>query len=404
MAKKAYIGVDGVARKVKKGYLGILTDIPIYEEQTATVNITADNISDFFDVTNGTYYFSGGGDTFTSNNNGVNSSTATTTLTAKMDMTVSFQYSYSSEANYDKFTLKVAGTTVENAVSGATTSKSYSGSLTAGQTIEFTYAKDSSQSSNDDKCTFSAMSVTAVIKTQTGIETNDVARKVKSGYVGVSGVARQFLSSAEDEIDALFSGMEIVDAYGVNQSSTSQAYLAAVSGAHYLAAFADVSQSNFSLIQYNGESGAVPPIWNPQPSIYCGGYYKSGELYASKSQSNYSSHRGCTIAQVSFETPPVDILSNLEFAESGYNATSSGGEIKIDASALTGVNYIFVFVAGFVSIAKYKDGALTILKTNSIGMYTPILVGDYIGARHVSVETVFATATRGSIYAMTMKT
>lgn len=197
MAKKAYIGVDGVARKVKKGYLGILTGIPIYEEQNATVNITADNISDLFDVANGSYYFTGPGDAFTTNNGGVNSSTATTTLTAKKDMTVSFNYSYSSEANYDKFTLKVAGITVENAVSGATTSKSYSGSLTAGQTIEFTYAKDSSQSSNDDKCTFSGMVVTAMMKTQTGVETKSVARKVKKSYVGIGGVARQFFTGGK---------------------------------------------------------------------------------------------------------------------------------------------------------------------------------------------------------------
>ena len=75
-------------------------------------------------------------------------------------MELSFDYSYSSEQKYDKFTLKVGGTTVENAVSGATTSKSYSGSLTSGQTIEFSYVKDSSQDKNDDKCTFSNMSIT----------------------------------------------------------------------------------------------------------------------------------------------------------------------------------------------------------------------------------------------------
>lgn len=123
-----------------------------------TVAITADNIGTYFTVTNGSYKFNGSGSVFTSNNGGVNSSTASTVLTAKQDiMALTFNYSYSSEANYDKFTLKVGGTTVENAVSGATTSKSYSGSLSSGQKIEFTYAKDSSQHKNDDKCTFSNM-------------------------------------------------------------------------------------------------------------------------------------------------------------------------------------------------------------------------------------------------------
>ena len=128
-------------------------------EGPIVVDITASNISDYFTVTNGSsYYFKGEGNVFTTNNAGVNSSTATTTLTAKQDISeISFNYSYSSEPNYDKFTLKVAGSTIENAVSGATTTKSYNGSLTSEQTIEFTYAKDGSVDKNDDKCTFSNM-------------------------------------------------------------------------------------------------------------------------------------------------------------------------------------------------------------------------------------------------------
>ena len=128
------------------------------------VAITAANISDYFTVTNGTYYFAGSGSVFTSNNSGKSSSTASTVLTAKQDISVlAFNYSYSSEAKYDKFTLKVGGTTVENAVSGATTNKTYNGSLTKGQTVEFTYSKDSSQDGNDDKCTFSDMHITILV-------------------------------------------------------------------------------------------------------------------------------------------------------------------------------------------------------------------------------------------------
>lgn len=123
------------------------------------VNITASNISEYFTVTNGSsYYFNGQGNVFTTNNAGVNNSTASTILTAKQNISeISFNYSYSSESNYGNFTLKVAGSTIENAVSGATTIKSYKGSLSSGQTIEFRYVKDSSGNSNDDKCTFSNM-------------------------------------------------------------------------------------------------------------------------------------------------------------------------------------------------------------------------------------------------------
>lgn len=129
------------------------------------VSITADNISDYFTVTNGSsYYFQGSGTVFTTNNAGVNSSTASTILTAKQNISVlAFNYSYSSEANYDKFTLKVGGTTVEDGVSGATTNKTYNGSLAKGQTVEFTYSKDSSQNANDDKCTFSNMHITILV-------------------------------------------------------------------------------------------------------------------------------------------------------------------------------------------------------------------------------------------------
>ena len=164
MAKRAYIGINGIAQKLKNGYIGVLTEIPIYETQiqNKSTTITAYNISKYFTVSNDSYYFKCSGSTFTTTNGGIANSTATTTLTALKDMDISFSYSYSSEANYDKFTLKVASTTVENAVSGATTTKTYTGSLTTGQTITFTYAKDGSQNTNDDKCTFSNMVVTCL--------------------------------------------------------------------------------------------------------------------------------------------------------------------------------------------------------------------------------------------------
>ena len=134
------------------------------ETKLADAQITEDNVDEFFDVTNGTYYFAPSKGVWTSNNGGIDRSTATTTFKAKGAMPVSFDYSYSSEANYDKFTLTVSGTTVENAVSGATTSKSYSGNLAEDQAIVLTYSKDSSGDRNDDKCTLSNLK-TQVTKT-----------------------------------------------------------------------------------------------------------------------------------------------------------------------------------------------------------------------------------------------
>lgn len=102
---------------------------------------------------------------------------------------MTFSYSYSSETNYDKFTLIVAGSTKENAVSGSTTTKTYSGSIQSGQKIEFKYVKDSSQDRYDDQCTFSNMKV-IIGKSET-----NVPKKVKAGYIGINGVPKLFYSS-----------------------------------------------------------------------------------------------------------------------------------------------------------------------------------------------------------------
>ena len=197
MGKGVYIGVGGKARKVKKMYVGVNTEFPIYSESTTLIRYG--NISQYFSVQDDDYAFKFDVGTkshiATSTNKGIASSTAKTTLTAKQDMDINFDYSYSSEPNYDKFTLIVAGTTVENAVSGATTTKSYSGSLKTGQSIVFQYAKDGSQNENDDQCTFSNMNVT--VRIQTGTETKDVARKVKKAYIGVGGVARPCFGGGE---------------------------------------------------------------------------------------------------------------------------------------------------------------------------------------------------------------
>lgn len=185
----------GIARKVKSIYVGVSTEVPIYETVTKPIMITASNIADYFEVTNSTYYFAGSGNVFTANNLGVNSTTATTALKLKQDVTnLLFQYKYITEQNYDKFTIKVGSTTVLNAVSGTTSGATLTtynaGDLTAGTTLTFSYTKDGSQSASGETCLFQGMSFTTETKTQTGTETKQLARKIKKAYVGVGGVAR----------------------------------------------------------------------------------------------------------------------------------------------------------------------------------------------------------------------
>lgn len=120
---------------------------------TATEYLTTSTIGSYFTTSNSSYYFAGSSSTWTSNNAGISPSTAQTTWTASAAISGTVYYTYSSEANYDKFTLTVGGTTVCSAVSGATTSGSYAFSLSSGQTIVAKYAKDGSVNKNDDKCT-----------------------------------------------------------------------------------------------------------------------------------------------------------------------------------------------------------------------------------------------------------
>lgn len=177
-----------------KTYIGANIEVPTYSE--GTVNITTSNVNDYFTVTNGSYYFAGSGSTFTSNNKYVSSSTATTTFTAKTDMTnLSFTYCYSSERNYDKFTLTVGNTTVANAFSGSTTTNTYSGgSLKTGEKIVMTYSKDGSGDSYNDECYVSNISFKSKVQTGTEQKSN-VAKEVKNIYIGVNNVARKVVKA-----------------------------------------------------------------------------------------------------------------------------------------------------------------------------------------------------------------
>ena len=170
----------------KGAYIGVVTDVHSYESDE---DLNTSFLANWFTITNGDYYFEAEDEMteFVSNNSGVKNSTATTTLTAKYNCDIEFHYYYSTEEDYDKFSLVIAGNTIENKVSGERTDKSWIGSLTAGQSIVLTYTKDSSTNSNDDKCGFSI----SMIRRLTSTTKKPAARKVKNIYVGVDGVARR---------------------------------------------------------------------------------------------------------------------------------------------------------------------------------------------------------------------
>ena len=193
----AYIGLGGKAKAISKAYIGVPTRLPVYETTGEKVTITVDNISEYFTVTNSTYYFAGSNGTWTSNNKAVGSSTAQTVIALKSDGKVSFNYTCSSETNYDKLTITttIGGTTTTrvNAVSGVT-SGSLSYDMSAGDSITFKYVKDGSVNSNSDICTFSNLSHDTTQEVIVGYEEKDLAKKIKKIYVGKNGKAKELYS------------------------------------------------------------------------------------------------------------------------------------------------------------------------------------------------------------------
>ena len=186
---------DPYAKKVKNIYVGVPTTVPIYSTQRKEVIINGNNVTDFFEVTNSQYYFTVSTPTsaiFKPNNLGVNSSTATTSWKLKQDVTnVSFRYQYTTEANYDKFTIKKDSTTIMGPASGSNSLTGLNaGDCPAGTVFTFSYTKDGSQSASGENVLFETFSFTTDVKTQIGSEVKQIARKIKKGYVGVGGVAK----------------------------------------------------------------------------------------------------------------------------------------------------------------------------------------------------------------------
>ena len=205
-----------VAHAVKSVYIGIAGEIPPTDEPeddpsgdiTQEINIDNTNINTYFDVSHGTYSFQwdASKNAFVSNNTRVNGSSAITTLIAKQKMSLSFDYSYSSEVDYDELIIQINNTMVitESGIGTA----SYTKEIAANDMITFQYVKGNTTSSNDDQCSFYNMKIITTIASE-GEHTppegtpeepeitpsiKGVARRVKKAYVGIGGKARPFWS------------------------------------------------------------------------------------------------------------------------------------------------------------------------------------------------------------------
>lgn len=204
MSKAAYIGVGSLAKKVKKMYVGVDTEVPIYETTTTTVTetLSADSVKgDLMDslITGSGWTISDGSEegeltlTSTKANSMGNYEIC---LTAKYDMTnVELSGSFSL-STYGTMTIAAAGDTLVSGKSSG--SVNWTGALKAGQQISAVMSNSYYTTTPIGEVTLTLksdpISYTTVSKVQVGTEVKPLARKVKKGYVGVNGAAQLFFT------------------------------------------------------------------------------------------------------------------------------------------------------------------------------------------------------------------
>ena len=183
-------------------YVGVETDVPIYETSTTTQSfaLSVANKDKFFSISNGSetsgWNISNNGTNgikLTPGNVGdVHNVTATIVLTALKNLSgVSLSGVYNTESGWDEMTLEIAGSVVINALSGLGKTYTWSGnSIAKGQQIKFQFYKDTSNYEDTASNTYfilscDAITETVITQTQVGTERKNVARSVPKGYVGV---------------------------------------------------------------------------------------------------------------------------------------------------------------------------------------------------------------------------
>ncbi len=140
-------------REIKKGTTGDKTFYAKWKIKTYTITYNYNEStlfdSEYEETNDSSYPWSISGNYLTSTNKR-NSSASTYTITAKVDLTVSFEYKTSTDYYYDCFFIKKNNTVLER-ISGVQTSFTYySVTLSAGETLSFTYDKSPADSDGND--------------------------------------------------------------------------------------------------------------------------------------------------------------------------------------------------------------------------------------------------------------
>ena len=204
MSNSAYIGVptqiDGnikdVARLIKEAYLGVPTELPIYERKQATIPITESNINDLFLIKEDTDLYYGGMTTcFLWNDNTLRfilseetNVDLDVTFIAKKDMVLNL--SYSDSGKY--LCLELNGyEVIEKTINDPIV-------LKKGDSLWLYYEGYDPTG----YCEFANMFATAEFEIQVGSETKEIARRIMKAYIGdTNNVARLWLDPYDYLID-----------------------------------------------------------------------------------------------------------------------------------------------------------------------------------------------------------
>lgn len=345
MAKKAYIGVNGVARKVKASYIGIETEVPVYGEENELL-LTPNSISEYFTVQNGSYGFTGdwqGSVQYVSEwratNLGIESSTASTIFTAKEDYSsLSITYGYETEQNYDLFSLSVGSTTIADSVSGSD-GNTWIGSIKKGEKITATYYKDSSGSASGETCWIGNIYIKT--RVQTGTVTQGIARKIKKAYIGIGGVARPCYALDPKMTNYGYTTQGLMNAVSVHSAGSIEDYALFAGGwtDSGVSSAVDVytvslSRQSASSLYIGAANMAVANTTNYV--VFAGGSYASGN----NSYSSYVSAYNNSLTRVSCSN--VHHGWALGMASTGQYAMFAGG-----GDATSSVNLYYNTVSAY---------------------------------------------------------
>ena len=126
-----------------------------------TDNVTNYGETDVYSLTySGTYYFEANNGTFTSNNQGVDSSTATMKFTPKVDVILTYTVNCSGESGYDYYFDSLHSSTKIGDSTNAGVTKTITVELSAGSSFTFNYKKDGSGDKGRDEAIVSNITVT----------------------------------------------------------------------------------------------------------------------------------------------------------------------------------------------------------------------------------------------------